>query len=158
MTKLTTRRIKKRETKEPLWKGPEEDGVTQSMLGRFLCCRERFRLLVVEGLAEADGFNHRIEYGNMWHVCEEEFASSPGNVMKGSSKNQGWENQLRKYCQKLCAKYPLAQEQIDKWYNVCKLQFPIYVKYWGKHPDVKPIQISPSRAMEQANCWPRTPR
>jgi len=31
----------------------------------------------------------------------------------------------------------LQQEQIQHWYNVCKTQFPIYVDYWSKHPDVK---------------------
>lgn len=113
---------------EPVWKGPEQDGVTYSMLCRFLCCRERFRLLVVEGLKPIEQFNHRIEYGQMWHVCEEAFA-------------KGWKaganlQILTEYCQDLCKKYPLQQEQIDHWYNVVKVQFPLYVEHWAKHPDV----------------------
>ncbi len=36
-------------TREPVWKGPEVDGVTQSLLSRYLTCKERFRLLVIEG-------------------------------------------------------------------------------------------------------------
>ena len=47
---------KKRNT--PLWKGPTEDGITQSLLSRFLVCRERFRLKVIEGLAPEDRFSH----------------------------------------------------------------------------------------------------
>ena len=113
--------------KRPVWKGPEVDGVTQSLLSRFLVCRERFRVLVVEGLRPADQFNHRIEYGNMWHVCEEHF----------SSEGLGWEYCLKEYCQGLCQEYSFQQIQIRHWFNVCKVQFPIYVDYWAKHSDEK---------------------
>lgn len=109
----------------PVWNGPEESGITQSLLSRFLCCRERFRILVVEGLKTADGFNHRLEYGNLWHVCEEALAGS-----------EPWEVKLVEYCQSLLRKYPMDQEQVDKWFNVCRIQFPVYVDFWAKHPDV----------------------
>lgn len=108
----------------PVWKGPEVDGITFSLLSRFLQCRERFRLYVVEGLKPADQFNHRIEYGNMWHICEEALAG----------KND-WELPLKLYASTLCAKYRMQQEQVEHWYNVCRTQFPLYVNYWSKHPD-----------------------
>lgn len=108
----------------PVWKGPEVDGVTQSMIGRFLVCRERFRILVVEGLRSSDGFQHRIEYGQMWHACEE--ANARGKL---------WNFELPIYCKGLLEKYPMQQEQIDHWYNICKVQFPIYLEYWRHHPD-----------------------
>jgi len=120
----------KRKAKEPVWKGPEQDGITQSLLSRFLVCRERFRLLVVEGLRPADQFNHRMEYGQMWHTCEEELART-----KGADDN--WQRALKQYASGLCRKYPLQQEQVQHWYNVCKVQFPVYVNFWAKHPDVK---------------------
>lgn len=128
MPKTTTKRKSKPKRKEPVWQGPEKDGITQSLLSRFLVCRERFRLLVVEGLKPVDQFNHRVEYGNMWHVCEEEYAKRGGST--------GWCDiikRLKTYCQMLCKKYPLQQEQVQHWYNVCKTQFPIYVDYWAKH-------------------------
>ncbi len=100
--------------------------MTQGMLSRFLVCRERFRLRVVEGLRPAPMFQHRIEYGQMWHTCEEYHA-----------QGQAWEGALKLHAQDLCRLYPTQQEQIQHWYNVCKVQFPVYVKYWGKHPDVK---------------------
>ena len=31
----------------------------------------------------------------------------------------------------------LSQNQIDKWYNVVRVQFPVYVKYWEEHNDEK---------------------
>jgi len=110
---------KKRNTKCPLWKGPEVDGVTQSMLGSFLVCRERFRLKVIEGLAEADEFSHALEYGNLWHVCEEH--------------GKDYAEPLKAYTKSLCRKYPLQQEQIVHWMKVCKTQFPVYIKHWKNY-------------------------
>ena len=117
---------KKPKRTEPVWLGPDEGGVTQSLLGSFLCCRERFRIRTVEGLTEADHFKHAIEYGNMWHACEEAFAA-----------NEDWEAVLKTEALKLCAKYPLERPKVEKWYQVCRRQFPVYIEYWKKHPDVK---------------------
>lgn len=114
---------KKRES--PLWNGPEKDGITFSLLSRFLTCRERFRLLVIEGLRAHQTFDHKIEYGHMWHACEEALAA------KGS-----WKPALANYCRRAVQTYPTDAERIDHWYNVCLLQFPIYVKYWEAHKDV----------------------
>ncbi len=112
----------------PLWKGPHEDGITFSMLTRFLSCRERFRVRYIEGLKPVNQFNHRIEFGSMWHVCEEAFA-------------KGWEREanvqiLTEYARDLSKKYPTQQEAIRNWYEICRLMFPIYVQYWSAHPDV----------------------
>jgi hypothetical protein len=118
--------LRRESRKEPLWKGPEVDGVTFSLLSKFLFCRERFRLYVVEGLKSDEGFNHRLGYGNMWHVCEESHAS-----------NNDWRLSLKDYVACLCNKYKTQQEQVLHWYNICKIQFPVYVKYWENHPDVR---------------------
>ncbi len=110
---------------EPLWKGPEVDGITFSMLSRFLVCPERFRLRVIEGLKTVDEFNPKIEYGQLWHTCEEAHA-----------KKVPWEQPLQDYCKKLCLKYRNQQEGVLHWYNICLKQFPVYVDYWSKHKDV----------------------
>lgn len=116
----------------PLWEGPSspgpQGGITQSLLSTFLVCRERFRIKVVDGLREEEGFNVRLEYGNMWHKCEECLADLT---------NRNWGEELRAYAQDLCRKYRHQQDEINKWYNICLLQFPIYVDFWKKHPDVK---------------------
>lgn len=122
----------------PLWKGPEVDGVTFSMLNRFLTCRERFRVQYVEGWRTQDEFNHRIEYGNMWHVCEEA-ALQEQRHFKGELSGidtMNWLDSLEKYVRDLCAKYPTQQEQIAHWWMVCRVQFPIYWRYWSKHQDM----------------------
>ena len=111
---------------EPVWKGPIVDGITYSMLSRFLTCRERFRLAVIEGLRTADTFNHKIEYGHMWHECE-----------RAVSAKKPWMQVLEEYYLKLLQKYKWQNisYEIRKWYMICRTQFPIYEKYWREHAD-----------------------
>lgn len=113
----------------PLWKGPQAEGplggVTFSSLAKFLQCRERFRVTMIEGLKPEEGFQKAIEYGQCWHTCEEALAAG-----------LPWEPPLKEYAAGLCRKYPLAQEQVQHWFDVCRTQFPLYVEHWGKHPDV----------------------
>ena len=126
-TKLKSAGVEiKPKSHEQLWKGPEVDGVTQSMLSSFLVCRERFRVKTILGLRSADGFNSRMEYGQMWHILEECHAHG---------KRDG-AAELKEYCKGLCKRYPLQQEDVLKWYNVCLTQFPIYVEFWAKNKDV----------------------
>jgi hypothetical protein len=109
----------------PLWQGPESNdangGITFSMLSRFIVCRERFRVHYMEGWRPAPSFNPRMEYGNMWHVCEEAL-----------SQEGDWLNKLGVYTSKLLNKYPYDQDCIRNWWGICKVQFPIYVEYWSE--------------------------
>lgn len=132
---LSNRKIKPRND-GPLWRGPESDhelgGITQSMIGDFLTCRERFRVKYVLGLRAPDHFSHHLEYGQMWHVCEEALAKGGDRT----NKTDQW-NPLNDYVTELVKRYPFDRERIAHWYNVCKFQFPLYVDHWRKHPDVK---------------------
>lgn len=128
-----------RSTAPPVWAGPtspeKNGGITFSLLSRFLVCRERFRLLVVEGLKTRDDFNHRLEYGNMWHLCEEHYSRTIPHPSHGTKSNAVWENHLADYCGQLCSRYPLRQQDILKWTQVCGTQFPIYLDHWATHQD-----------------------
>lgn len=127
-------------TATSVWTGPcgggDNGGVTFSTLSRYLSCRERFRLHMVEGLRVQSSFRAPIEYGNMWHACEEALASKKAHFgeVVGTAL---WEDNLTAYCKKLCVKYPLQQDQVDHWYSMARAQFPHYVKHWAEHPDVK---------------------
>jgi hypothetical protein len=116
---------------KPLWEGPSSNGpnggITQSMLNNFLVCRERFRIKYVLGLQTPDTFNSRLEYGSMWHCCEEALAA----------KDEDPWGKVDAYTVELCERYPLQQADIIHWHDICKLQFPIYREYWAKHPDVQ---------------------
>ena len=113
----------------PLWQGPcgagPLGGITQSMLVRFLSCRERFRLKYVLGLEPHDRWNHRIGYGHMWHECEQSHAA-----------RLDYRRNLTNHAIAQAERYPMQREEIEKWWNVCLVQFPEYVKYWSEHPDV----------------------
>lgn len=113
------------------WKGPEVDGITQSLIGDYLMCRERFRIKVIEGLGRIQQFEHRIEYGNMWHLCEEKFLGG-----------DDWEASLLAFSLALAGTYPLQQQEVEKWYQVCKVQFPVYIQYWkdyAKEQNIIPV-------------------
>lgn len=132
-TKLNSKVKQQVSRKRPLWDGPCSDtklgGITFSMLSRFLVCRERFRLLVVDGLKPPRTWEPRTGYGNMWHVCEEHWAKQNGESMATVRVK------LTEYAREQCRLYPLQQEMICHWMEVCKRQFPHYVEYWSKHKD-----------------------
>jgi len=67
----------------------------------------------------------------MWHVCEEALSRT---AVFGKPD---WERSLWEYSQQLCRRFPLQQQEIEKWYGVCCTQFPLYVEWWGEHSDVK---------------------
>ena len=92
------------------------------MLSSFLECRERFRQKYIEGWNPIDRFNHTIEFGQMFHISEE---------MHGNG--QDWKQPVHDYAVCLCQKYPLSQEEINKYYQALLVQYPIYLDYWAKH-------------------------
>lgn len=114
----------------PLWLGPMDSsdmgGITQTIINLFLSCRERFRLKVIEGLQPTQRFQPSLDFGNLWHVCEE-----------CHSANKDWTEPLKEKAKGYCIQYPLQQDEINKWYNVCKVLFPIYVNYWAKDKEQK---------------------
>jgi hypothetical protein len=130
---LLTRHADVPKSDAPLWSGPggrgSNGGVTFSLLSRFLTCRERFRLYAIEGLRPADVWNHRLGYGELWHTAEQSLAA-----------RQPWEKPLTAFAKELCRRYPTQQEQIDHWHCVCRAQFPIYVRHWQEHPDLREQQ------------------
>lgn len=114
-----------------LWLGPQKDGITFSLLSKFLNCRERFRVYAIEGIRPRDEFNHRIHYGEMWHICEQAY----GNSSKDNHPvnwPEIWQA-LHECIVGLKQKYPLQQDLIEHWLNVCIVQFPVYVDYWKEH-------------------------
>ncbi|HEV2172821.1 MAG TPA: PD-(D/E)XK nuclease family protein, partial [Nitrospira sp.] len=109
-------------TRRSLWRGPRLDGITYSLLCKFLQCPERFRLQVVEGLREPHEWNYHIEYGNLFHAAEE-----------ARLGGKPWQPALSAYYTRLRAKYPANERDITRWYLLCKMQFPLYVQHWQKH-------------------------
>ncbi len=111
--------LSRRPAREPLWKGPVEDGITSSLLQKWICCRERFALKVIEGIDEIDEFDYAMEFGNLWHLCEEHVTQ--------------WREYLPQACSQLKLTYPESVADIDKCYYIISYTFPIYLRYWENH-------------------------
>jgi hypothetical protein len=115
--------------RQPLWKGPQEDGITFSLLCKFLTCRERFRLRVVEGLKEDEGFKYATEFGSMWHEAEEAYAGG-----------HNWRKKISEFYAKLREQFPADEREITKWFRICKMLFPLYINHWkADQRDRKPV-------------------
>lgn len=112
-----------------LWEGPEIDGISFSLLSKFLVCRERFRLQVVEGLREREPFNHPLEFGSCWHEAEE--------VIARDGYDGNWLPAVQRYCRKLYSEHPTAEVGIAKTYNLVKAAFPLYLQHWAKDREAK---------------------
>lgn len=117
---------RKASTTKPLWQGPEFNddpmcGVTQSLLSRVFVCPERARLLLVYGLRERQEFKPSLEYGNLWHLCEEHHAA-----------RKPWEHPLKQMALSLMKQYPNSKDEITQWYEICRRQFPIYLNEYAK--------------------------
>ncbi len=128
---------------QPVWQGPCSDGpqggITQGMIARWLCCRERLRLRVVDGLRAVDSFNHKIFYGDCFHACEEAWLKSPGtrqpDVSVFDDDPQAWVLALNDVVEDYSHQYPMDRGKINRFAHICMAQFPAYVRYWNRRPD-----------------------
>jgi hypothetical protein len=120
----------------PVWKGPfrlpyghasvagYQGGITQSLVARWLTCPERFRILTVEGLKASESWNHRIGYGNFWHLAEETHLAG-----------KDWRKAVTDVAREECRAYPMDQATVEHWWAVCVTQFPVYLDWWARHPE-----------------------
>jgi hypothetical protein len=113
----------------PVWAGPAgvgtEGGVTFSLLNRYLGDKERFRLYVMDGWRAKEGFNPRLEFGTIWHLCEEAHAANRDSFPD-----------MNAHCKELIEKYPDDILSICHWHDLAAAMFPEYAKHWESHPDV----------------------
>lgn len=117
----------------PLWEGPcsngPNGGISCSLLSRFLVCRERFRVHAILGLHPSPKFDSKLEFGNMWHLCEELLAS-------GRWDQKDIDARLSDYAHGLCQKFPRDMADIVHWSGMVSELFPEYVEHWSKHEHV----------------------
>lgn len=116
-------------SKKPIWTGPDgsgpQGGISQSLIGRFLACRARFKVHMIDGYQGPDNFKPAMAYGNMWHLCEEA-------VLEG----RNWRDDLKAHIVELATKYPNDREKISHWYSLCEEQYPIYLDYWQEEGEI----------------------
>lgn len=116
---------RKRLTAVPFWNGPTK-GVSNSRLGGYFTCPERFRINNILGIQEPDKFNIRIEYGQIWHAAEEACAKA-GFIFS----REIYRAAIVEYSAKLMKKYPMERSMILYWQKICVRQFGVYVSFYN---------------------------
>lgn len=115
----------------------DRDGITYSMLSRFLICRERFRLASVEGWTDSS-LNLPLEFGNAFHECLE------ANV----KTSEGVHRVLGAYMAKRQQGPKFTKDQakdLEYMLGSIKAVYPAYVAYWDKTPTFIDRVSSPAR-------------
>jgi len=97
-----------------MW-NPYTDGVTQSLLRKFILCRERFRIRYILGLSKPMQWAQPLEFGSMWHDADEE----PNNFVK----------RINEYGVKLITKYPHNSKEVYECTELCKQHYYQYMIY-----------------------------
>lgn len=77
--RLSSLANKKNKLRKPVWDF-NRDGITYSLLSRFMVCPERFRLATVEGWSET-GISAGLEFGSAFHHCLENLDRDPSTVV-----------------------------------------------------------------------------
>jgi hypothetical protein len=106
---------------------PRVTGLTQSLLQKWIICRERFRILTVEGLKEARAhFDAPLEFGDMFHAG-----------MEAAANNLDPQKQLKAidaYTMKRIKESPSIASEATHWNAIAKCTFAEYQVFWGKQP------------------------
>jgi hypothetical protein len=124
---------------EPLW-DLDRDGITSSMLSKFVVCQERFRLSAVEGWTDSK-VSVPLEYGSCFHECLENHAA--GNP-------RSTEQVVGDYYRKKIDGKMLDVEERKTMQIICGMVgvvFPQYVDYW-KSKDLNKTYIFQEQTFE----------
>jgi len=139
----------------PVW-DLYRDGITFSLLSKYLVCKHRFWLRTVKGFRTDSGFDYKIEFGNLMHIGYE-FVDKGYKVVKAK---------MEEYGQKLAQRYPAdwndKTKSIGWWVRVAQQMFPIYQEF---HKDAHksyvfqervfrvPVKLPSGRTIELRGKW-----
>ena len=115
------------------------DGITQSLLCKFIIDRHRFWIRTVKGLQQDIGFVHRMEYGSLMHAGFEGFGSA--KTQKNFNFDKAVEkglNGIKHYASRLKKLYP--QANVSFWSYVAQGQFKLYCQHY-KRRDQKRVYV-----------------
>ena len=114
---------------EPLW-DLERDGVTFSMLSKFLNCRERFRLSAVEGWTPK-GIKVPLEFGSAFHKCMEHVEGGGRIEQVGKVVSGYQQSRLRDKSQSFTAD---DQQDLERVMGMVERTYYLYHDYWASRP------------------------
>lgn len=111
--------------REPVWKGPYEDGLTQSLIAKWINCPHRFWLYAICGAKEETGFNLPIVYGDAFHNALEAYAMGRNPATKAGER-------IKDTFHKEALAYPRETDKIGYWSKICYDQFLAYADVWAE--------------------------
>ena len=110
---------------DPLW--TLDDGITYSMISKFMNCRQRFHMSNVQGW-KPKGINIPLEFGNMFHLMAE--AQDMGISMDQMGII------VRNYIEPRLSDPSMDADKIKNlsmMAAICVVTFVEYVKFWDSH-------------------------
>jgi len=114
---------------DPLW--TPEQGISYSLLTKFMCCRQRFHLSSVQGW-KPKGINIALEFGNMFHLMTEaqdmgisldQMPTIVNNYLKPRLEDPNSDE--------------FKLRDLSMMAGVCIVTFQEYVKYWESHYSIE---------------------
>lgn len=111
----------------PLW--TPADGITFSLLSKFIICRHRFWIRTVLGFRERSGFSHYTGYGDLFHAALEAYARH--QKQKPEQRLKLALDGVHSYAESLLHKFPESATEIMFWKSICNSQFRQYVRKWS---------------------------
>lgn len=115
-------------TFEPVW-DLYRDGISQSLLSRFIVCPHRFWLATVCGYREDMGFNKSIEYGQMMHSALEVYNFRETTSAHGTAA-------IKSEAMRLKQDHPHDVWEINHWSEIAQRQFRVYCEHWYEEDSI----------------------
>ena len=115
----------------PGW-SPYKDGITQTLLGKFIVCRERFRLHAVEGLQrvpESFAEVHKMEFGSLLHAGFEEWFDSYDQKKAVKA--------IRLYAAELTGRFKSETKDVATWVRYAIRMFNLYARQWSRQDSAR---------------------
>lgn len=100
------------------WKGPEEDGITQSIMNRFLVCPYEFFLYAGLGLEDPPEYNANLSWGDSFHVGLEDLIK--GETIKDAKLHMV--NHLKENHPQSGPTFPHSMSRMLHLYNLSYLE------------------------------------
>ena len=125
--------------KEAHWKGPLVDGLTQSLINKFLSCPYRFYLYAILGLEDDTAPHPNLIWGDCYHVGLEHLL--PGKDVelaqtKAMERLQEWKSQdnVNKETVPALNMYPISITSMLPLYDLMKMEGPWKTEIVFEHP------------------------
>lgn len=114
---------------KPLWKGPYEEGITQSLLQTFIKCRHQFWLKVVAGWSKPRCFDYKRDYGSLMHEGHEAFCTTSDIKVISKKINSKRKEYLNDF--------PESSYEINYWSDIAIIQYKVYSKLFKEQDSGK---------------------